>query len=182
MYAPQWTTLASGTDRGREWWVDIGIWGAPRNEAEARRQFNAMAERGVKSSDARTPKELVGKASFLVNRVFDGAKSPLMPGQIDKSDDMSGKDMQSAAFPLEPNFSDKTDMRNRLVIGQVAPTVRAVTCTWDDGTTTVARKVPYSTMNNIEDPAVRSVPGSKAAWFVCLAGEGREYKSVKVTG
>ncbi|WP_405816159.1 hypothetical protein OG241_16530 [Streptomyces sp. NBC_01390] len=181
LYAPQWTTLASGTDRGREWWVDIGIWGAPRNEAEAKRQISAMAERGVKPSDAKTPKELVGKASFFVNRDFDGVKSPLMLGEIGKGADMAGKDIQSAAVPLEPNVSGDTDTRNRLVIGQVAPTARAVTCTWDDGTTTVARKVPYSTMDNIQDPAIRSVPGSQAAWFVCLAGEGREYKSVKVT-
>ncbi|GAA0305942.1 hypothetical protein ACKI1I_26950 [Streptomyces turgidiscabies] len=182
MYTPLWSTLASGTDRGREWWVDIGIWAAPRNEAEAKRQISAMAERGLTPSDARTPKELVGKASFFLKRDFDGVKSPLMLGEIGKESDMSGKDIQSVAVPLEPDVSGDTDTRNRLVIGQVAPTARAVTCTWDDGTTTVARKVPYSTTDNIEKPAIRSVPGSKTAWFVCLAGEGREYKSVKVSG
>ncbi|WP_079054111.1 hypothetical protein [Streptomyces graminilatus] len=181
VYAPLRTTLAMGEDRGKEWWVTVDIWGAPKNEVEAARQFQAMTERGQSPADARIPKDLVGRGSFFVDRGYgDTETTPVMLGGIDKTDVMSGTDLDSAALPLEPNASDGA--LKRLVIGQVAPTARTVTCTWNDGTTTVAHKVPANYAVNAEEALIRPVEGSQAAWFVCLAGEGKGFKSVKVTG
>lgn len=179
---PQLTPLAMGMDRGREWRVYVGVWGAPKNHAEAVRQFNAMARWGMKPLDAKIPMELVGKTSYFVTRVVGDVKSRVMLGEIDKSNDMTGTDLESAAIPLEPDNSSVAGAPYRLVIGKVAPTARAVTCTWDDGTTSVAHKVPANYAVNKEGPLIRPVAGSQAAWFVCLAGEGKGFKSVKVTG
>ncbi|WP_203730087.1 hypothetical protein [Streptomyces sp. SID12501] len=182
VYEPQRTTIATGTDRGVEWRVTIDIWGAPRNEAEAVRQFDSMAEEGVSPPDAKIPKDLVGKGFFVVHRVVGGSGTQVMFGEIDKTNTMSGTDLQSAAMPLERNDTLKVGAVHRLVIGEVAPTARTVTCTWDDGTTSVARKVPANYELNSEEPVIRPVAGSQAAWFVCLGGEERAFKSVKVTG
>ncbi|MEH0422849.1 hypothetical protein [Streptomyces sp. B21-083] len=181
VYEPQRSTVAEGTDRRREWWVTIDVWGAPRSEVEAVRQFNAMTESGVKPPYAKIPKNLVGRGFFAVNLVVDDVKRPVMQGEIDRTDGMSGTDLESAAVPLEPDTSGQSGALNRLVIGRVAPTARTVTCTWDDGTTSVARKVPANYARNSTDPVIRPVAGSQAAWFVCLAAEGKGSKSVKVT-
>lgn len=182
VYTPQRTTLATGTDAGRQWRVTVDIWGAPKTEAEAVRQFASMDDRGVEPSDARNPKELVGKGSFFVHLVVDDTTSPVMLGELDKSDDMFGTDLQSAAIPLEPEGSDRVDAPQRLVIGMVAPTARTVTCTWDDGTKSIAHKVPANYALNSEEPVIRPVEGAQAAWFVCLAEEGKAFKTVKATG
>jgi hypothetical protein len=180
VYAPQRTTLATGADRGKAWRVTVDIWGAPRNEEEAVRQFSAMTESGVDPVDAKIPKDLVGRGSFFVHRSLGDTTTPVMMGDIDKTDGMSGTDLDSAALPLEPNAAD--NILNRLVIGKVAATVQAVTCTWNDGTTSVARKAPTNSALNSKEPLIRPVAGSQAAWFVCLAEYGKAFKSVRVTG
>ncbi|MGW1717192.1 hypothetical protein [Streptomyces sp. NPDC002156] len=182
VYAPQRTTLATGTDAGRQWMVTIDVWGAPKNESEAARQFESMGRYGVEPSDAKTPTELVGKGSFFVQRIIGDNMSTVMLGELDTSDDMSGTDLESAAIPLEPDTSGVVGAPNRLVIGNVAPTAREVTCTWDDGTTSVAHKVPANFAVNSKEPVIRPVEGSQAAWFVCLGGEGKGSGSAKVTG
>ncbi len=181
VYAPQRTTLATGTDAGRQWRVTVDIWGAPKTEAEAVRQFASMDDRGVQPSDARNPEELVGKGSFFVDMVVDNATSPVMLGELDKSDDMFGTDLQSAAIPLEPKGSDR-EAPQHLVIGMVAPTARAVTCTWDDGTKSIAHKVPANYPLDSGKPVIRPVEGAQAAWFVCLGEGGKAFKTVKATG
>jgi hypothetical protein len=181
VYDPQRTTVAMGRDRGREWRVTIDIWGAPRNEEEAVRQFDAIIDHGEWPPYARISKNLVGKGFFSVSLSVDDARRPVMQGEIDRAYGMSGTDLESAAIPLEAKTSDQAGALNRLVIGRVAARARTVTCTWDDGTTSVAHKVPANYAANNKVPVIRPVAGSQAAWFVCLGGEGKESKSVKVT-
>ncbi|MEW2114638.1 hypothetical protein AB0945_05510 [Streptomyces sp. NPDC005474] len=182
VYEPQRTTVAMGTDRGREWRVTIDIWGAPRNEEEAVRQFGAIIDYGEWPPYARIPKNLVGKGFFSVSLSVGDARRPVMQGEIDRAYGMSGTDLESAAIPLEAKTSDQAGALNRLVIGRVAARARTVTCTWDDGTTSVAHKVPANYAANNKVPVIRPVAGSEAAWFVCLGKEGQESKSVRVTG
>ena len=145
--------------------------------AAVRRQI----DHGEWSPYARISKNLVGRGFFSVSLAVDDVWRPVMQGEIDKAYGMSGTDLESAAIPLEAKTSDQAGALNRLVIGRVAARARTVTCTWDDGTTSVAHKVPANYAANNKVPVIRPVAGSQAAWFVCLGGRGEESKSVKVT-
>ncbi|WP_327694498.1 hypothetical protein [Streptomyces sp. NBC_00459] len=183
VYVPQRTTIAKGEVREVEWWVSVGIWGAPRNEAEAVRQFKAMTELGVKPPDAKIPKDLVGKGSFFVSHVAGDTRTTVMLGRFDKTDAMAGTDLESVTIPLVPEASGRPGAPNGLVIGKVASTAREVTCTGDDGTTRVIRRYLVSFERTFHEPVFRKVKGSQAAWFVCVAADGtaKGFKSVKVT-
>lgn len=174
---PQRTLLASGTEKGKKWMVFIDVWPVPRDDVEAEAQFTAMAEYGGTLGDVRAS-DLIGKSLFLVRRSFGDTESKVFEDMLTKESVQSGKDIQSAAIPLEPG----SDGPFRLVIGHVAKTAQRVTCTWKDGTAAEVRRLPEGHDLNSGEQAVRSAEGSPVDWFVCLAPEGTASKSVEVTG
>jgi hypothetical protein len=120
-------------------------------------------------------------AYFVHRSIAEGGgvlEQPTLQGPAGKADTMSGKDIEAAAVPL----AVASEGPHRLVIGHVAKTVRQVTCTWKDGTTTEVGRAPANGDINSDEPAIRTVEGSPYNWFVCLAPKGTEYKSVEVTG
>ncbi|MFD5818779.1 hypothetical protein [Streptomyces sp. NPDC127038] len=182
VYAPQRTLLASARDNGKDWSVTVDVWGAPRNRAEAARQWTAMGESGVRPADAKRASELVGASRYFVHLVVDDDATTVMWGEYDGSDSPSYKGLVYGAMPLHTGRHGAADTRNRLVIGDVTAATRRLTCTWDDGTTTqVPRATEGSGFAWAFKPLIREVKGSPADWFVCLAPEGRSYKSVRVT-
>jgi len=175
---PQRTTLAIGTDHGKQWEVFIDLWGAPRDETEAQAQLAAMGGFGEQPAEVRTASGLVGKSSYFLRRtVGDDAAGTIMFNTLKKFDPMSGTDMQAAATPLKTGGAGPS----RLVVGQVAKTAQRVTCTWKDGTKTEVRRVPAGYGVNSDEQVIRPADGSPVNWFVCLAPEGTAYKSAEVT-
>lgn len=176
---PQRTLLATGTERGKKWRVVIDVWDAPRNEAEAQTELDAMEDFGERPSDVGQASDLVGKSSYFVKWSYGtvGSSPTLFEDAFTAEDSMSGKDVQAAAVALEPGDQGP----QRLVIGQVAVTAQRVTCTWKDGSTTEVPLLSEGYDVNRGDLAIRPADGSPVNWFVCLAPQGTEYKSVKVT-
>ncbi|MGW3492934.1 hypothetical protein [Streptomyces sp. NPDC001020] len=172
---PQRTELAAGTDQGEEWAVYIDVWGAPRDESEARLQLGAMREYGVHPAEVGKASDLVGKTSYFVARgVGDGQPRTIMFNTVKKWDRMSGGDIQSMAAPLKPG----TLGPYRLVVGKVAKTAQQVTCTWKDGTTSVVHR---ASDDNPKHRGIRSAAGSPVNWFVCLGPKGTGWKSDEVS-
>ncbi|MCX4761602.1 hypothetical protein OG562_11550 [Streptomyces sp. NBC_01275] len=180
VFAPHRTTLATGTEQGKEWRVYIDVWTAPTDEVEAAAELQSMGEYGERPADVDEPAGLVGKTSFFVHRGFGttAASDPVTLNTFPKDEKMAGRDLESAALPLVPG----TDGPSRLVIGHVAKTAQEVTCTWKDGTTSVVRKAPSNSEVATDELVIRTVEGSTSNWFVCLAPAGKDFKSVEVTG
>ncbi|MFF7973972.1 hypothetical protein [Streptomyces sp. NPDC007905] len=179
VYEPQRTELARGTHRGEEWHVSVQVWGAPRDEAEADRQFDAMAELGLKPADARKPADLIGRISYFATRGWGDTGRPqqVMFNSVEKFEDFSGTDLESAATRLGIGGESS----DRLVIGIVAKTARRVTCHWKDGTTAVAEPADGFSAHDTGS-AIRSVDGFQGAnWFVCTAPAGTSYGTAEVT-
>ena len=178
---PYRTTLGTGREPdGRYWWVYIDVWAAPRDAAEGAAQLAAMGEYGEAPMDVTEGSDLVGKISYFVLRSYGAAKSQgsvKIQGTAPASEALSGNDNEAASMPLDPDSNGP----NRLVIGYVAKTAQAVTCTWKDGTTTKLDKVPAHTDVSVDQPAIRTAQGSPNAWFVCLAPQGTEFESAEVT-
>ncbi|WP_426569636.1 hypothetical protein [Streptomyces canus] len=176
------TTLATGTDGGKEWRVTIDVWPAPVDAQEAQAMMDAMAEYGETPTAVRTAAELVGRSAYFVHRGTEengvGWEHLTLSSMTTRDDHMAGKDIDAFAVPLDPGSLGP----DRLVIGHVAKTARQVTCTWEDGTTSVVRKAPADTETATDDPAIRPAEGSPYNWFVCLAPQGTEYRSAEVTG
>ncbi|MFF1655785.1 hypothetical protein [Streptomyces sp. NPDC058255] len=179
VYAPQRSTLAMGTDHGKNWQVSIDVWGAPRDGSEARRQLDRMREYGAHPPGVRAASDLIGASWFFVHRlVGDTDLTTVMEGE---GESLSGTDMQAAAMSFGSGTSAKKGA-SRLVVGQVAPTAQRVTCTWDDGTTSVARRgLEGDGLLDYREPKILPVKGSRSDWFVCLAPEGKSNRSAKVT-
>ncbi|MEU1402383.1 hypothetical protein ABZ471_08440 [Streptomyces sp. NPDC005728] len=178
VYEPQRTELARGTYQGKEWHVSVQVWGAPRNEAEADRQFDAMAELGIKPADARKPADLIGWISYFATRGWgDGRPQQVMFNSVRKFEPFSGTDLEAAATRL--GFGGESS--GRLVIGMVAKSARQVSCHWKDGTTAVAEPAEGFSAHDTGS-AIRSVDGFQGAnWFVCTAPAGTSYASAEVT-
>ncbi|MES4892193.1 hypothetical protein [Streptomyces sp. NPDC096012] len=179
VYEPQRTELARGTYRGEEWHVTVQVWGAPRDEAEADRQFDAMAALGLKPADARKPADLIGKISYFATRGWGATGRPqqVMFNSVEKFEDFSDTDLESAATRLGIGGESS----GRLVIGIVAKAARQVTCHWKDGTTAVAEPADGFSAHD-SGSAIRSVDGFQGAnWFVCTAPEGTSYETAEVT-
>ncbi|MGW0764671.1 hypothetical protein [Streptomyces sp. NPDC002676] len=179
VYDPQETELSSGMYRGHPWYIAIQVWGAPRNEDEAARQFDAMDERRLEPADVHKPADLIGKVSYFVTRKY-GVDRPrqIMFNTVTKLDRLSGTDMESMATRL----GITPESSGRLVVGDVAKTAREVTCTWKDGTKTVARSGTVNYRHNTPDAAIVPAAGYPAAnWFVCVAPEHTSYESAEVT-
>ena len=179
VYTPQETTLAAGTAQGETWYVTVDVWGAPRTEAEAAAQLRSMSSRHEEPWDKDNASALVGKITYFVRRSFgSGDPASLMGNSVSKQDAMAGTDLQSAATPLDPK---KTDGPLPLVVGHVAKTAQEVTCTWKDGSSTVARRVAAGADINSDEAAIRPAAGSPDNWFVCVAPAGTAYESAEVT-
>ncbi|MGP4049311.1 hypothetical protein [Streptomyces sp. 2A115] len=183
VYQPRRTTLATGTEKGKEWRISVEVWGAPKDEAEAERQWAAMGLYGVRPTGTREAEDLIGKGWMSVHLRVGEEDSTVSEGAVEKGDTLSGKDLESYAVPLEVGGTDRADASQRLVIGKVAPTARRVTCTWDDGTSTNAvRPAPGTEATTNDTATIRPVEGSQPNWFVCLAPEGVASDVVQVTG
>jgi hypothetical protein len=179
VYTPQETMLGVGTEKGRQWYVTVDVWGAPRTEAEAQAQLSAMSNRGEEPWDKDKASALVGKITYFVRRTYgSGAPTLLMGDSASPQDTMAGTDLKSGASTLDPK---KTDGPQRLVVGQVAKTAQTVLCTWKDGTSTEARRVAAGADVNSDEATIRPVAGSPDNWFVCVGAEGAMFDSVKVT-
>ncbi|GGN92192.1 hypothetical protein GCM10011579_089730 [Streptomyces albiflavescens] len=183
VYEPQRSTVARGVDHGKEWFVTIDVWGAPKNAVEAQNQRNAMSEYGVTPTGTRVASDLIGKGWVFGHLlVGDGPPTTVLDGAVEKGDSLSGKDIEAFAMPLESGNSHTAGASHRLVIGKVAPTAQQVTCTWNDGTTIKAeRPAPGTGLTGGIEDLIRPVDGSQPDWFVCLGAEGKSFKSVKVT-
>ena len=180
VYTPQETTLAAGTEKGETWYVTVDVWGAPRTEAEAEGQLQSMSSRHEKPWNKDSASALIGKITYFVRRSFgSGDPALLMGNSVSQQDASVGTDLQSAATPLDPK---KTDGPLPLVVGHVAKTAQEVTCTWKDGSSTVARRVAAGADINSDEAAIRPAAGSLDNWFVCVAPAGTAYESVTVTG
>ena len=169
--------LGVGTVDGKDWYVTVDVWEAPKNDVEGQAQLNAMAEHGEHPVDVREGSQLVGKTSYFVHRSIGDDTTPVTQNTITKADALSSTDLMAAALPLEPG----SDGPERLVVGRVAKTTQQVTCTWKDGTSTKIHRVPAGYDVNSDDQVIRPMEGSLDNWFVCVAPEGTAYKSVKVT-
>ncbi|MGW6908191.1 hypothetical protein [Streptomyces sp. NPDC054940] len=176
VYTPERTMLATGTDGNQEWWVTLDVWPAPRDAGEAQAQWEAMGAYGSLPVDKAS--DLIGKSAYFVSRTYgDGDTAVTMFDVFNENSPDSGKDLQSAAIPLDPAASGP----NRLVIGQVAPTAKEVTCTWKNGMRTTLHTTPDNETLDTDVPAIRPAAKSPVNWFVCVAPQGTEYKAVGVT-
>lgn len=177
VYPPERTTLATGTADGEDWWVTIDVWSAPRDAGEAQAQWEAMGTYGDRPVDKAS--DLIGKSAYFVNRTYgDGDTAVVMLDVFNENNPEAGKDLQSAAIPLDPTADGGP---NRLVIGQVAPTAQEVTCTWKNGSTAKLHMTPGSATSPTDVPAIRPAAQSPVNWFVCVAPKGTEFESVEVT-
>jgi hypothetical protein len=187
LFAPARTTIATGTENGKEWTVVIDVWAAPRNEVQAAGQFEAMGEYSDVPSGVTKAAELIGKSTYQVH-YSDGSEATMVFGDdVMKGDGASGTDIQAAAIPAELPSGDEGPANpastgpNRLVVGQVSKEAQQVTCTWKDGTTTQVNRAPSNAETSTDDLSIRPAEGSPVNWFVCLAPKGTAYKSVEVT-
>ncbi|MFF4057778.1 hypothetical protein ACFYZ8_04525 [Streptomyces sp. NPDC001668] len=168
------TTLASGTDDGKEWRVTLDSWQAPVDTAEARATMNAMRAHGESPPDVREASDLVGRIAYFVHLDYGGESRKVMENTVPESDALTGTDLMSGSLPLEPG--DTKDVR--LVIGYVAKTAQRVNCAWTNRTATVVERAASGTGTDVE--AIRPAEGSPYDWFVCLAPKGAEYKTAEV--
>ncbi|MEU9451707.1 hypothetical protein [Streptomyces sp. NPDC048277] len=178
VYEPQRTELARGTYRGKEWHATVQLWGAPRDEAEADRQFDAMAELGLKPAEVRKPADLIGKISFFVTRSYgDDHAQQVMFNTVSKLEPFADTDLEAIAT----RFSPGAESSGRLVIGMVARTAQEVTCHWKDGLSSVARPAVGFSAHD-DGNAIREADGfTTVNWFVCVAPQGTSYQSAEVT-
>ncbi|MFF4300317.1 hypothetical protein [Streptomyces sp. NPDC001601] len=178
VYEPQRTELSRGTYRGKEWSVSVQVWGAPRNEAEADRQFDRMDALGLKPADVRKAADLIGKISYFATRGWgEEHAQQVMFNTVRTPESYAGTDMEAIAT----RFSSDPASSGRLVIGMVARTAQEVTCDWKDGRTGVAHPLVGFSAHD-DGNAIRTVDGFPAAnWFVCVAPQGTVYKSAEVT-
>ncbi|MFD8421564.1 hypothetical protein [Streptomyces sp. NPDC059668] len=184
LYEPRSSDLARGTDHGRKWKVVVSVWGAPRDRTEARRQMDAMAGAGFGNPGVEPPTAagLVGRSAYFVRLTVDGRTSTKVRGVFDRRDTLSGREVWSAALPLEIRRTTPRGSGERLVIGRVSTTAQEVTCTWDDATTTKAyRPAPGTGIAGDFEDLIRPADGSPSDWFVCLGPEGRTFRAAAVT-
>ena len=175
---PRSSALAIGTENDKQWEVDLDVWDAPRDKAEAESQFAAMMLYGLSPAGVSEASDLVGKTSYFVSRIYGDADKArtVMFDTVRHWDPMAGKDIEAGAVPLTGQSGPQ-----RLVIGQVAKTAREVTCRWKDGTSTAVRLTTDPGSVNMGDMTIRPADGSPVNWFVCLAPKDTSYKSVEVT-
>ncbi|MFD5521257.1 hypothetical protein [Streptomyces sp. NPDC127066] len=182
VYEPQMTTLATAWDHGKEWNLDVSVWGAPENEAEAQYQRSRMSDHALTPTGTQVASDLIGKGWEFVHLTMGDSTATVLDEPVEKGESFSGTDIEAAAVPLRTGRAGTAGAYRLLVIGKVAKTAREVTCRWDDGTSTRVPMAPEGAGFAMEfKPMIRRVAGSPANWFVCLAPAGTNYKSAAVT-
>jgi hypothetical protein len=170
------TTLATGTEDGKQWRVFIDVWAAPKNAVQAAGQLEAMGEYGDVPTGVTKASQLIGRSSYVVYFSDGDKQRKTYEDVFAKDDTMSGSDSQSAAIPFEIDG----DGPQRLVLGMVSRDAQQVICSWQDGTSTNVDRPPANTETATDVPAIRPAEGSPVDWFVCLAPKGTAYKAVEV--
>ncbi|MFD5637647.1 hypothetical protein ACFWJM_26360 [Streptomyces sp. NPDC127077] len=185
VYEPQATTVARGFEHGKEWSVEVIVWGAPRNEREAQYQRSMMGEYALTPTGTEVASDLIGKGWVFVRlHAEDSGPTTVLNGAVEKGDSLSGTDVEAALVPLRTGRAGTAGASRLLVIGKVATTAQEVTYTWNDGTTIKAGKAaPGTDLGSSYEDLIRPVDGSRANWFVCVAPEGKQVESgtAKVT-
>lgn len=196
VYEPQKTTVETGHDSGKDWEVTVDVWGAPRNEAEADRQYEAMkrtykvAEVVIKpgSSNPTAPDQSawIGKSRLYVRLTVGDQRSSVVEEGFAEGGVPLGRDPQTYTTPLLDHLAlkgESDDTSNRqLVIGKVAPSAQQVRVTWSDGTTTEIDRDEVGTGDqDPQTPRLVDAAGSRTSWFVVLAPKGLSHDSTEVT-
>ncbi len=166
VYRPQRTSLGSGTDQGGDWRVELTVWGAPRDRAEAAGQLEAMRRFGFAQTVLPPGAAgLVNRTSYYTSLYLGGDRHPrvLVFDTFEEWDRVSGRDVSLGAVPLGKEGATGP---GRLAVGRVAATAQQVKCTWKEGGSTV-------------DLPVRAA-GAPGKWFLCLAPEGEGVKAAEV--
>ncbi|MDL2079348.1 hypothetical protein QNN03_23185 [Streptomyces sp. GXMU-J15] len=173
--SPQRTRLASGTDRGRDWWVSVDVWPAPRDEAEARIVWDALAEQEGTPKDAEKPSDLIGTVTYFVKRTYGVETTVVLENRIPLRAMAYTADIPTAAIPLAPDTAGP----ERLVIGQVLSSAQDIKCLWKDGTATEVRRTDKEESISADEGVLRGVQGSPVDMFVCLAPEDTAFKTTE---
>lgn len=169
--SPHRTRLASGTDRGREWWVSVDVWSAPRDEAEARTVWDAMSKQDGTPQDAEQPSDLIGTITYYVKRTYGVETTIVLENRIPLRAVAYTPDIPTAAIPLVPDSGGP----ERLVVGQVLSSAQDIKCRWKDGTATEVRRTDKEESISADEGVLRGVQGSPVDMFVCLAPEGTSF-------
>ncbi|MDR3083572.1 MAG: hypothetical protein LBV60_22090 [Streptomyces sp.] len=179
---PQMTTLSFGTYEGVEWGVQLRVWPAPRDRAEAVKQMKAMDSWGTVPATTGSPSDLVGKTTYFFVRSYrepgkdDESRLMGAPQTVSKLPRPKGTDIRALPQPLTLHGPF------RLAIGTVATTAKQVACHWRDGSTTFADRAPDNSPLHSKKAVIRSVRGFPTAnWFVCQAPGPTTFKSAEVT-
>lgn len=185
VFLPQISQVAFGTSGGVRWAVNVQVWPAPYDRAEAVEQTEAMADWGLTPATSGSPSDLIGRTSYFVIRAYGPENSvddELTRRLVDfdtTSELPRPKGTEVEALP-QPLTGD--DGPHRLVIGTVPTTANQVACHWKDGSTTLADRAPDNTPLHGTNAVIRSVRGYPTAnWFVCAAPGATAYESAEVT-
>lgn len=185
VFLPQISQVAFGTSGDVMWGVNVQVWSAPRDKAEAVKQTEAMADWGLAPATSGNPSELVGRTSYFVIRFYgpEGAGNDELTHRLVDSVSTS-----RLPWPKETEVEALTqpltgeDGAHRLVIGTVPTTAKQVACHWKDGSTTLADRAPENSPLLSTDAVIRSVRGFPTAnWFVCASPGSAAYQSAEVT-
>ncbi|WP_404792538.1 hypothetical protein [Streptomyces tendae] len=186
VFLPQISHVAVGTSGDVRWAVNVQVWPAPHDEAEAVEQTEAMTDWGLTPVTSGSPSDLVGRTSYFVIRFYgpEGASDDELTSRLVDSGTTS-EPPRPKGTGVEPLPQPLTggDGPHRLVIGTVPTTAKQVACHWKDGSTTLADRAPDNTPVRSTDAVIRSVRGYPAAnWFVCVSPGSAAYQSAEVTG
>ncbi|WP_369181937.1 hypothetical protein [Streptomyces mutabilis] len=185
VFLPQITQVAYGTSGGVTWGVNVQVWSAPNNRAEAVEQTKAMADWGLTPATPGNPSDLIGRTSYFVIRAYgpEGStdyeltRRPVASDTTNKLPWPQGTDIEAMPQPLTGQ-----DGPHRLVVGKVPTTAKQVACHWKDGSTTLADRAPDNSPLRSTNAVIRSVRGCPTAnWFVCVAPGPTAYESAEVT-
>lgn len=178
VYEPQISHVGFGQYEGAKWGVNVQVWAAPHDQAEAARQLKAMNGWGLTPATTGAAADLVGKTSYFVIRGYGDSRPRLV--MFDTTPALprpKGTEIRAVPQPLTEDGGPL-----RLVVGTVATTAKQVTCHWKDGSTTLADRAPENAAQQDTQGVIRSVHGYPTAnWFVCVAPGSTTYKSAEVT-
>lgn len=115
VFLPQISQVAVGTSGGERWAVNVQVWPAPHDRAEAVKQTEAMADWGLTPATSGDPADLVGRTSYFVIRFYgpEGATNDELTHRLVDSDTTStlpwpkGRKSRSCPSP-SPVRTDRT--------------------------------------------------------------------------
>ncbi|WKX21088.1 hypothetical protein [Streptomyces sp. HUAS CX7] len=185
VFLPQISQVAFGTSGDVRWGVNVQVWSAPRDKAEAVKQTEAMADWGLTPATSGSPSDLVGRTSYFVIRAYgpqNATNDELTTRLVDSGSTSrlpwpKGTEVEALPQPLTGK-----DGPNRLVVGTVPTTAKQVACHWKDGSTTLADRAPDNAPLRPTKAVIRSVRDFPTAnWFVCTSPGAAAYESAEVT-